>query len=827
VFDAADRVTQTVESGPARPYSFSAGNPYTVDTSTISALLLTTTKGYDAEGNLTSQSSTPSPFSIGVSETLKYDAAGRLRGRNIGTGPDSMVYDPAGNMITARYRSGLWITQSYDALNRLTQRVVPQRVHAKERCENYPAGPLSGFSGCFMIFPYYPNASDSLKIIADTSRFVYDVAGSMLQANNRYARVRRTYYGSGALKTDSTAIGRVSSPLTDSLTRGQQYVYDLAGRRTSMQWFRGTNGYSYNDFGALSTVTDPGSNQYRFVYTLDAQVDSLLLGSGVKEDRNYDSDGRLSDRSRVSSDPSLGTLVSGTFTYDKMNRVVHSVENSHGQITEDTHLAYDGLGAVMMNEQSSGFGTNVEEFRNDAFGNVLYRKTQRTAGTNDAPFVLQYNAEGTLRSASATLSSPPGANQRSDDLAQTFAGGGQMIRQSEIVQNPNDGSVSLELAARHYYGADDKLMAVQKYSWRSPSLSDGTWEEYWYDALGRRVLTRARRSESSIYDAFTSGPLCMNGGQCRSFTERVWWDGDQALLELRTPEGTSDVSNSGTVGNIHGLTLDEPLAVMSDDATRIVNYNWRGLGESSVFPNGSAADASLGNNATEIDWPALNQAQTYFTPGPGSSSSSNPKRWMGTFVANGQGTTGMLYRRNRYFSPTSGQFTQADPIGIGGGMNAFGFAAGDPVNFSDPLGLCPEDRPLCDWIKAMLILAGSDIGGIAGGGAGLFAGPAAVAAAPAGAYAGMAAGATIGGAAGELVDRLFFSRGGRGGKGSEFRGGKQSDRDPDHARLMKEFNPTREQRTRIHEEIAKQKKGGDLDYDELRQIFIDIVGKSK
>ncbi|HJP59597.1 MAG TPA: hypothetical protein VJ865_06345, partial [Gemmatimonadaceae bacterium] len=72
------------------------------------------------------------------------------------------------------------------------------------------------------------------------------------------------------------------------------------------------------------------------------------------------------------------------------------------------------------------------------------------------------------------MSNPPGANQRSDDLTQTFAGGGQMIRQSELVQNPNDGSVSLELAARHYYGADDKLMAVQKYSWRSPSLSDGT-----------------------------------------------------------------------------------------------------------------------------------------------------------------------------------------------------------------------------------------------------------------------------------------------------------------------------------------------------------------
>lgn len=31
-----------------------------------------------------------------------------------------------------------------------------------------------------------------------------------------------------------------------------------------------------------------------------------------------------------------------------------------------------------------------------------------------------------------------------------------------------------------------------------------------------------------------------------------------------------------------------------------------------------------------------------------------------------------------------------DPIGIAGGLNVYGFAGGDPINFSDPFGLCPE-----------------------------------------------------------------------------------------------------------------------------------------
>ena len=519
------------------------------------------------------------------------------------------------------------------------------------------------------------------------------------------------------------------------------------------------------------------------------------------------------------------------------------MENSHGQITEDTRVAYDGLGAVMMNEQSSGFGTNVEEFRNDAFGNVLYRKTQRTAGTNDAPFVLSYSPQGMLSGAVAVPSNPPGSNQRNDNLNQTFGGGGQLSRESEIVQNPNDQVVSLELAGRHYYGADDKLMAVQRYSWRSPSLSDGTWEEYWYDALGRRVLTRARRSTVSNYDASISGPLCMGGIHCRSFTERVWWDGDQALVELRTPEGTSDVSNNGTIGNIHGLTLDEPLAVISDDATRIVNYNWRGLGESSVSPNGSAGDASLGNNTTEIDWPALTQAQTYFTPGPGSGGSGNPKRWMGTFVANGQGTTGMLYRRNRYFSPTSGQFTQADPIGIAGGMNAFGFASGDPVNYSDPFGLCPPkdwNFFTCDGCFTLAgaaagTLVGEWMGGIGGGLGGATAGELACAGMPvcgaAGAVAGSVsgrklgslAGAAVGAYAGSQIDAaLRMARAGRGGgnaaenRGSNYWANKLRLNDEGREALKRALEDIKRGGERITEDLLEQTAREIADIDKFR-----------
>jgi RHS repeat-associated protein len=65
------------------------------------------------------------------------------------------------------------------------------------------------------------------------------------------------------------------------------------------------------------------------------------------------------------------------------------------------------------------------------------------------------------------------------------------------------------------------------------------------------------------------------------------------------------------------------------------------------------------------------------------------QNWYGGLVDGMRDASGQMYMRNRYYDPATGQFTQSDPIGLAGGLNAYGFAAGDRVSYSDPYGLSP------------------------------------------------------------------------------------------------------------------------------------------
>ena len=377
---------------------------------------------------------------------------------------------------------------------------------------------------------------------------------------------------------------------------------------------------------------------------------------------------------------------------------------------------------------------------------------------------------------------------------------------------------------------------------------------YIYDALGRRVATR--------FDQACDDELNRYNAPCHvSGIRRTIWDGAQELGEIQLPteqlendtyvgQGTFTSSSLnlapfyGAVAYAYDGRIDQPMAIQrlryanltpSNTIVELAAFTYNPVwnvqgtvsnvvGDTSTLPAPACPESMLGGTrATCFSWVIQRHALAYRDV-----STVWPRAWQGTLLQDKVGAGGLMYRRNRYYDSKSGRFTQEDPIGLAGGLNLYGYANGDPVNFSDPYGLCPQNLSLlrgllCNSIEATTTFVGAVGGFLGGGGAGALAavptaGLAAPLTVPAGAVEGALVGAVAGRLAGSVISNALFSK-----DGGEFRGGRQSTRDSDHRRLMKEFDPTREERTRIHEEISKQKRGGDLDFDELRQIFTDIV----
>jgi RHS repeat-associated protein len=280
------------------------------------------------------------------------------------------------------------------------------------------------------------------------------------------------------------------------------------------------------------------------------------------------------------------------------------------------------------------------------------------------------------------------------------------------------GSNILEERTKSFYDAADQLRAVDRQRCLTATVNpDGgvngqqggpavcsvfkeaagrdpsAFEEYRYDALGRRVLVRRYLYEingqcSSLYHL------------CESSIERIVWDGDQILWEIRSDGSTSaqtyqmEGDNAagdflGRVGYTHGLGIDAPLDITrvglgAGTMTVVPHANWRGMYGLGTFADGTTVQNGFGTS--QLPWPA-NEVNAYMAP-------VNPSLvhvWFGSLITNQKDASGLLYRRNRQYDPATGRFTQEDPIGIAGGLNAYGFGGGDPVSYSDPYGLNCKD----------------------------------------------------------------------------------------------------------------------------------------
>jgi RHS repeat-associated protein len=490
-------------------------------------------------------------------------------------------------------------------------------------------------------------------------------------------------------------------------------------------------------------VRDIAGAEYSFGYNARGELDTLRYPGGAVESVGYDGASRL-QRDRIIRTGSLGFPFPGTTT---LRDFTVTRRNARGQVLRGTDPALVGSAIPFTEVNEFGYltvdsmvargyvlvGGNAAVYRSTE--QITYTPlgdiTQRAGGWGLPPQAQSFsttNSYDDLRRLTRQTGELP-TWYRYDE-----AGSVRLERTQDAfgVGGDNDAAGRIRERAA-FYGADDRLLASDLRTAAGGGKPASRFlEEYRYDALGRRVWVSTRKQ--------CAGAGGLTAECLSSLVRRTIWDGPQELAEIQvpldtfanTPVGTEELNANvpvipavtcpaldpcdpnpfyGRVVYGPGLAIDQPLSVTrygyQDNVSGSsltwptyglsVFWNDRGTPAYGLFTDGAefrphtpspgqSACPALQSTATDrcvkLQWPF---AQSAYDRAKGR---TLPGSWQGTLLANKVDGTGLEYARNRVYDAQTGRFTQEDPIGLAGGVNAYGFANGDPTTFSDPFGLC-------------------------------------------------------------------------------------------------------------------------------------------
>jgi RHS repeat-associated protein len=607
---------------------------------------------YDFAGNLDTlrKQSLPDSNSLDTIKTVfGYDRANRkISEQLVGFNTITWMYDAAGNLMQGGRRP---TTNRYDVLGRLVA-----------------------------------------KIGSDTSVLTYNAVGQLRTANDSAARISRAYNLNGTLKADTLRIA--TRVLADgnfaSHVYGVRYRYDLDGRLTwemhpaNLAPTGDSARYAYEArAGLLASITDILGNRFSFVYDREAR----LVGDSLAAQRpdpvvgwfTYDSLSQLGARLELLA----GGGPSATLHWDWLRRDARGkvVKN---QQTGDS-LAYKPVGHLRFSSILGSGG--IESHTSDALGN---QKTASSFGSlplakftytpHSDRLALAIRPMGQFTDTTYYGVLPDGATG-SEQAVNLF--GSQLTPSREIKTVSNGYDVERRLVRSDFQLDTTPIPGPQYSRYRRV-------ETHRYDALGRRVWQQILRDSTCHFHDRSSG--------CRNEVTRTVWDGSQVLYEIRVLADTVGTSSendnpgtstfAGVVGYTHARDIDAPLDLFKGTQVVVLYTNWAGRFDVGTCPT----------TRCPSDFPYFPEAVStsygdppIFVDGPPS--------WYGSQISGMTDGSGYQFKRNRYYDPKTGRFTQEDPIGLAGGLSAYGFPNGDPIAYSDPFGLqgCKEEKN-CDII---------------------------------------------------------------------------------------------------------------------------------
>jgi RHS repeat-associated protein len=589
-----------------------------------------------------------------------YNQLGQLATQATASGdPTDFGYDANGNTTAVTDALGHKTQNDYDPLNRLARTLQDVGGIAAETKFRYDAldnlTKVTDPKGLDTTYAYN-GLGDLTKLTSpDTgvTTYTYDTAGN--RATQTDARNIKTTYSYDALNR----LTKVAYPTT---SLNVSYTYDVSqttcasgetyaiGRLARMQDGSGSTDYCYDRFGDLVRKVQTTNGKVfvlRYAYTKAGQLSRLTYPDGAAVDYVRNAQGQTTE---VGVTPAGGTrqVLLNNAAYYPFGPVA-SWSYGNGRPMQRV-LDQDYRPLAVSDTRSDGLSAG---FAFDPAGNL----SALTAAGNTAPVVnLDYDALGRL---TAFKDGPTGTvidGYSYDATGNRLSAKVNTATQSYTYPTTNHRLSAVAGTARTYDAIGNTLSI------------GGTAQAFAYDTTGR--MSQAKRAGTVMMKYVYNG----RGEQVR----RV----DKTNTYTLYDESGHWLGNYDANGAAlqQAIWLDDlPVGVLAKNSLRYVQPDHLGTPRAVIDPTRDVAiwkwdlkGEAFGNTSPDQDPDKDGTAFVFDMRFPG-------QRY--------DAATGLNQNYFRDYDAGTGRYGQSDPIGLGGGLNTYGYSLQAPLDHGDALGL--------------------------------------------------------------------------------------------------------------------------------------------
>jgi RHS repeat-associated protein len=548
--------------------------------------------------------------------------------------------------------------------------------------------------------------------LGHTTHIEYNSDGQPSVITNPLGKKTTLAYEAGELTSVTDPLGRTSRQFLDTLGRVASQTTP-SGLRTL---------YGYDPDNELTSITSPSSAQSTIEYDADGDITAVTDPRKDKTTATYD----VMDRLESETDP-LGKTM--RWAYDTAGFPTE-ITDRRGLLTT---LEYDPLGRLTSasfgvsgkTAQSSityGYdsGNRLTSIEDTAGGNYKlgYDELNRLTEFNGPNGTVGYEYDAANRRTKMTAPGQEPVKYTYDEANRLT----ELVRGTQTVglgYNAANQPTSVKLidGIEELYGYDEagettsieykkgsEVLGELDYAYNLNGLTEAMWGSY------ARTNLPETMSTASVYNA--DNEMTERGGKTLTYNadgeltsdgsnEYTWDDRGQlsSISGATTASFTYDPFSRRTSKTLSGTTTkqlyDGPNVIQESVSGTVTANMLTGLQPDQIFSR--TTSTSTENLLTNLQRSTIGlgesagKVKTTYTYDPFGTTTTEGATSTNPFQYTGRENDGdgLQYNRARYYNPANGRFVSQDPASFtGSGPDLYQYAGGDPLDHTDPLGLC-------------------------------------------------------------------------------------------------------------------------------------------